>query len=446
MSSTFKKKLIIIALIVFFAWLPGPSEAATTYYVDTLNTGANDSNDGSISSPWKTIGKAATTIISGDTAIIKAGTYNENITTTHNGSPGKPITFQASGTVLTGDWSIIHDYTVVDGFTLSGHQILISSRGSSSGSYSQILNCHISNGEMAMAAKSNPTGITISGNHLTTNQSANGDWPQMQIWGSNHLVQNNEIGPCLDVDAIRFWGTGHVIKGNYIHDLTTDTSNVHSDAFQTFGDNGDACNNIVIENNRIINVMQMFNITQDSVSGIHDIIFRNNVFAHAEQNGNIGVPYVSFLNNTFYSVGLFNCPGGSAWNATGAVFKNNIFIDIHGYNPSDYTANMFMTGGYTWVREYNFFSTLAGAALTNFDNQTGGINGGSIHFVDAGHNDFSLLSDSPVIDKGATLTGFNYDILGNTRTDKWDIGAYEYAGVKSAVAAPKNLIIATPAQ
>lgn len=37
----------------------------------------NDSNPGTESQPWRTIQKAAETLVAGDTVYIKAGTYNE---------------------------------------------------------------------------------------------------------------------------------------------------------------------------------------------------------------------------------------------------------------------------------------------------------------------------------------------------------------------------------
>ena len=49
--------------------------------------------------------------------------------------------------------------------------------------------------------------------------------------------------------------------------------------------------------------------------------------------------------------------------------------------------------------------------------------------------DFSLQSDSPAIDVGGNLgASYSTDILGNTRTGTWDIGAYEYIGAADVIA------------
>ncbi|MGH8607261.1 MAG: DUF1565 domain-containing protein, partial [Gammaproteobacteria bacterium] len=68
--------------------------AATIYYVDRNNTQASDSNPGSQAQPWKTIAKAASAMVAGDTAIVVAGTYNEKVNTARSGNSGNRITFR----------------------------------------------------------------------------------------------------------------------------------------------------------------------------------------------------------------------------------------------------------------------------------------------------------------------------------------------------------------
>ncbi|MEW6369025.1 MAG: right-handed parallel beta-helix repeat-containing protein [Acidobacteriota bacterium] len=48
----------------------------TVYYVATTG---NDSNPGTLASPWRTIQKAADTMVAGDTVYIRAGTYRERV-------------------------------------------------------------------------------------------------------------------------------------------------------------------------------------------------------------------------------------------------------------------------------------------------------------------------------------------------------------------------------
>jgi len=85
--------------------------AGTVYYVDDAN--GSDYNPGTEIYPWKTIQKAANTMIAGDKVIVRTGTYDERITGNTSGNRGSLITFQ----VNSGD--IVNCY----GFTLTGDYI-----------------------------------------------------------------------------------------------------------------------------------------------------------------------------------------------------------------------------------------------------------------------------------------------------------------------------------
>jgi hypothetical protein len=66
-----------------------------TYYVDTLNTSANNANAGTEGSPWKTLQYAADRVQAGDTVLIKGGNYapfKVNV----SGTEGAEITFAAA--------------------------------------------------------------------------------------------------------------------------------------------------------------------------------------------------------------------------------------------------------------------------------------------------------------------------------------------------------------
>ena len=87
------KKLYTILLILLFAT---PAWSATTYYVrtDGHNTncaGTHNASDASTETnqcAWLTIQKCADTMVAGDTCIVAAGTYNEQVTETTDGTYG----------------------------------------------------------------------------------------------------------------------------------------------------------------------------------------------------------------------------------------------------------------------------------------------------------------------------------------------------------------------
>ncbi|GAB1855535.1 hypothetical protein MHTCC0001_03690 [Flavobacteriaceae bacterium MHTCC 0001] len=59
-------------------------------------TNGDDSNDGSISSPYRTFAKAVSEMSAGDVCIIRGGTYEEKLTVSKNGTAGNYLTFRAA--------------------------------------------------------------------------------------------------------------------------------------------------------------------------------------------------------------------------------------------------------------------------------------------------------------------------------------------------------------
>src|SRR5258708_7830001 len=65
---------------------------STSWFV---SPGGSDTNSGSISSPFKTIQRAANVAVAGDHVEIRAGVYHETVTPKHSGTTSAPITFEA---------------------------------------------------------------------------------------------------------------------------------------------------------------------------------------------------------------------------------------------------------------------------------------------------------------------------------------------------------------
>jgi len=59
-----------------------------------VSTSGSDSNDGSVTSPWRTVQKALDTLIAGQVAYVRAGTYSQNLVMARAGSPLAPITIR----------------------------------------------------------------------------------------------------------------------------------------------------------------------------------------------------------------------------------------------------------------------------------------------------------------------------------------------------------------
>ncbi|MGC9025567.1 MAG: right-handed parallel beta-helix repeat-containing protein, partial [Chloroflexia bacterium] len=89
------------------AALPAPSPVlhGGAYYV--APTG-DDANPGTLEHPWRTIQKAADTLVAGETVYIRAGIYEERVLPQNSGSAGQPITYAAyPGETATIDGSSI---------------------------------------------------------------------------------------------------------------------------------------------------------------------------------------------------------------------------------------------------------------------------------------------------------------------------------------------------
>lgn len=90
--------------------------SADTYYVSYLD--GDNLNRGTFSEPWKTIQKAANTMVAGDTCYIRAGIYRETVTPSNSGSVGSYITYKAYAgekVVISGCEEIVGNWNAVSG-------------------------------------------------------------------------------------------------------------------------------------------------------------------------------------------------------------------------------------------------------------------------------------------------------------------------------------------
>src|ERR1051325_7473065 len=77
LSKTQTRYMKRIAVIIGLALASSVGVRATTYYVST--SGSDGNNGTSLSTPWRTINKAAQTMVAGDTVYIRGGTYRESV-------------------------------------------------------------------------------------------------------------------------------------------------------------------------------------------------------------------------------------------------------------------------------------------------------------------------------------------------------------------------------
>ena len=89
---------------------------AATFYVSPTGI---DTSPGSLTLPFRTVQKAASVAVAGDTVMLRAGTYRETVTPPRNGSSGAPITFKN----YTGEIATISGNDVLTGWTPMGNGV-----------------------------------------------------------------------------------------------------------------------------------------------------------------------------------------------------------------------------------------------------------------------------------------------------------------------------------
>jgi hypothetical protein len=77
MPNTLKQTLSALAAMVLLIWANAAAASGETKYVATTG---NDTNPGTLAQPYRTIQKCATTVASGSSCLIRAGTYYETVT------------------------------------------------------------------------------------------------------------------------------------------------------------------------------------------------------------------------------------------------------------------------------------------------------------------------------------------------------------------------------
>ncbi len=115
-------KLCTLAVFVFMAC--GLNANAVTYYVNAQ--GGDDGNNGqSLTTAWRTLGKANSAVQPGDTVLVRGGTYNETIRPGTSGTQGNYITYvryNNEEAVITDVYDAVDlrnkNYVVIDGLKI----------------------------------------------------------------------------------------------------------------------------------------------------------------------------------------------------------------------------------------------------------------------------------------------------------------------------------------
>jgi hypothetical protein len=415
----------------------GAAQAATYYVATTGSNGYACAQAQNQSTPKQTIQAGVSCLASGDTLIVKAGTYTSNVT-------GGMIQDPIAGNAATGA------YTTIKGDP-SGPRPILSMQHDATGTFQIGLYCtngaachHIQVEYFDM--RNGYAGSYLQGTDAT-------GYPHHVNFINNiiHDTSNEGIEAWCSTDGTQ--GGSHIIRGNEFYNIGIyDPGYVpgHNTIYSP-------CSNTLIENNTFHNLIHGIGIWKSNHQ-MSNVTVKNNVFynigrmdidrwqigANGSNAIHISVPGVGHIiyNNIIYNSGSAAYPtlfkgvriGTQATIATNVLVANNTIYNL--FNASGY-AILDQVGGSTINNNIAYQAAL-------------GISGGTQSynlltnpsFVDAASANFHLQSGSAAIDKGLTMPSVKVDYEGAPRPQgaAYDIGAYEGSG-GLAPAPPKNLTV-----
>ncbi len=206
--------LMVLVLVIFACSgeqkttpTPVPSTIDSIIHVDPMN--GDDKNSGSETAPLQTIQKAVDLAQPGNTIILAAGIYLQDIVSKRDGLPRAPITIKGPPTaVMSGggkSWiiDINNDYITLDGFTIDG---LYGDINEASGYRNKLIYA------LGKKTRSGVTGLRILNMAL---RNSGGEAIRLRYFAQNNEVAYCTISNCGIYD-FKFGGGGDNGEGIYI--------------------------------------------------------------------------------------------------------------------------------------------------------------------------------------------------------------------------------------
>lgn len=317
------------------------TQAQQVYYVAK---NGSDSNSGSASAPWLTIGHAASVAQAGSTVYVGAGTYNESVTFGNSGTSSAPIVFngqgvavvdgtgvsccvspmfaQSNGFIGTNTQGLLNigaaagvNYLTIEGFTIQNYTVTTASKVPvgilvvGSGTGINILNNTVKNIQETAGKRGNaygigvfgisatPLSLTVSGNTITGCLTGESETTTYNGNVQNFVVSNNTIynNDNIGMDAIGFEGVGPTgydqakngdVYGNLIYNNSAFKNPGEGNQYDEDGVYCDGCANVTFERNTLYgNDLNIEAASEISGEVSSNIVIRNNLSYAANSCG-----------------------------------------------------------------------------------------------------------------------------------------------------------------
>jgi hypothetical protein len=351
---------------------------ATIVYVSPAGS---NSNNGSQSSPFRTIVAASAVAQPGTTIMVAPGTYAGGFKTTASGTAAAPINYISQvpyGATIVGagtaqnpnqaGWENEGNYVNIRGFDVNGSGSLATS--------------------WAFGLYNGASNVTFQGNRVHDIMTDPTAYAKLTSAGNG--------GAGIMMDSY-YGGANSNVVGNLVYNVGPPgvSSNLVHGIYQTQP-------GIVI-----VNVVSR--VVGDGITSWHN------------------ATNMKFINNTVYNVGSSGILVGSnaAGKGNNCVVNNNIVVNA---------ANGIYEEGTTGTNNSYTNNLLYNISGTRVHLQNGLTAKGTIYadpmFVNAASRNFQLLAGSPAINAGTSANAPETDFLGNKipLDGAYDLGAYEYTG------------------
>lgn len=434
--------LAVLAALV----APGAAASAATYYVSPTGS---DAAAGSSAAPWRTLQKAAATMVAGDTVLAADGDYPGGITQTRDGTAGAPITFRAVNpgkAVVRGDQTSNRDAIYLN----ESHYVVLDG-------------LFVRNAIRAGLRISLTNGVVVRRCTFANN----GTWGIFTDYDNDSLLEYNECYGSGREHGIYVSNGGDrpIVRFNKIHDNYASGIQINADpdfVDPSLGARADGITvNAVVEGNVVYNngtaggaAINLASVRNSRI--VNNLLYNNKAGGISGWDNGAGVEWGS-KNNLILHNTIYFQPGVGRWcisiknGSTGNVVQNNVLSGgargaLEYDNDSSYVSdyNVLERAGSTGVvtnEDLGPWWTLA---------QWQSNSGNDLHSVDADPRfvnptaatpDFQLQSSSPAIDSGVNRPDVTADLAGVTRPQnaRWDMGCYERAGGAATPPAPTGV-------